>query len=61
MDDFMDHLILYKQAKQTAESDLSSSDGVSSKAKQIECAFFDAESKDDPWKAVCCSHDARLG
>lgn len=56
MDDFMEHLRLYKKARQTADPSSSDND-----IKKIERAFFDAESKDDPWKAVCCSSEARLG
>ena len=62
MDDFMDHLKEYKQAVSVAAPM-----GVATCGSQvvlnekIEGEFFRGESKDDPWRAVCCSREAKIG
>ncbi len=62
MDDFMDHLRCYKTAyikvqEQEGQEKLMNT----SKLRMIENFYFDEESKDDPWRVVCCTPEGRLG
>ena len=64
MDDFMEHLKCYK----TACFKVCSNEGggqeklmTKTKMKMIEEAFFEDEDHENPWKAVCCSQQARQG
>ena len=65
MDDFLEHLRQYKRARHLCEDECEDGSWAemtpSTKAKQIERAFFDKEPATNPWKAVCLSQPARLG
>ena len=62
MDDFMEHLKCYKAATLKMHASEGETQLMSnSKLKLIEEAFFEAEDKDDPWRAVCCDQQDRLG
>ena len=65
MDDFLEHLRQYKRVRHLCEDECEDGSWAemtpSTKAKQIERAFFDKEPATNPWKAVCLSQPARLG
>ena len=64
MEDFMGHLKWYKGA---CSKVMNNGEGgqeklmTASRISMIEDAFFEEEDSDNPWKAVCCSPEARLG
>lgn len=64
MDDFMDHLKTYKAAALKVQSNEGEGQGQLmsyAKLKMIEEAFFEGEDAGNPWRAVCCNQQAKLG
>lgn len=62
MEDFMDHLKCYKAAALQVQAGEGEGQLMSySKLKIIEEAFFEGEDSKNPWKAVCCNEQAKLG
>ena len=58
----MDHLRCYKTAALKVQTGEGEGQLMSqAKMRAIEEGFFEGEDSTDPWKAVCCSQQAKLG
>ena len=61
MNDFMDHLRAYKVACGAASVGVVTGQSAAIRNEAVETEFFKCESSEDPWKAVCCDRNSRIG
>ena len=61
MNDFMDHLKVYKVAYGIESVGGASGRSASERNKAVAKEFFKNENGEDPWRAVCCDREARIG
>ncbi len=61
MYDFMDHMRAYKVACGTASVGVVTGQNAAIWNEAVETEFFKCESVEDPWRAVCCDREARIG
>ena len=65
MEDFMEHFKRYKYACSKVQLNEGEASGNkmthSSRQRMIEQAFFESDSSDNPWEAVCLLPEARMG
>ena len=61
INDFMDHLRAYKVACGTASVGVVTGQSAAIWNEAVETEFFKCESGEDPWRAVWCDREARIG